>query len=627
MMNSNNKKEDNAKESIKKLADEANSHINYNKYLLEIGKIFKQQIILVKNLITNYSLNSVQNTSTAYDLAIKYKNELLSLNIKVKEEINKNLNKQENILKNINSDLFIENQRLSQFSIDNFILNNTINKYDSKIKSLTSGIESSRKYDLFREPKRENEIELKESKNVFLIHNLESQQKMLSFCRSYTINKYKNVKKQKKINNLKITISSLNNIINFYSVKLYGESNINPDNNKKEQKEKNKENKVNKKKSIIAIPNYKKEFDENHKNKNDFKSKKFISINEIIKENDSCSNESKNKNNSEHNSFNKNSLLVDNDSSLFSKKENEDKNINFSNKNNSERKKINILKIDELLDIENIEVKNEDIIDEELNSDEEVFFEKKVKPKKKISIDFLSNIKKEIPSINLTQIEFNKLKVINEADAYSLQKRKFEQENINGKINKLKKQKKSLQKKIEINKNKLDVIHNFIEDVKYNYKLLRPIKVQTSAAENPVIYIREQFLNIVEETITATEKKDKDKILTDKYKTGKTAVEEGEENDEEVGSDYSDEDEYIDNINNLENKENCNINKDKNNHFEKKKIFKNKEKNSKKIRTNLITKFESHEKEEIKNENNLNHNEIKYDIKNSILGSTLAQSK
>ena len=80
---------------------------------------------------------------------------------------------------------------------------------------------------------------------------------------------------------------------------------------------------------------------------------------------------------------------------------------------NIKRKKINILKIDKLLDIENIEVKDEDIIDEELNSDDEVFFEKKVKPKKKISIDFLPNIKKSIPTINLTQIEFNKLKVIN----------------------------------------------------------------------------------------------------------------------------------------------------------------------------------------------------------------------
>ena len=43
----------------------------------------------------------------------------------------------------------------------------------------------------------------------------------------------------------------------------------------------------------------------------------------------------------------------------------------------------------------------------------------KVKQKKKINDEFLPNIRKEVPSINLSQIEFNKLKVINDADAYS----------------------------------------------------------------------------------------------------------------------------------------------------------------------------------------------------------------
>ena len=49
---------------------------------------------------------------------------------------------------------------------------------------------------------------------------------------------------------------------------------------------------------------------------------------------------------------------------------------------------------------------------------------------------------------------------------------------------------------------------------------------------------------IVEETISQSEKKDNKNIY--KHKTGNTAVEEGEENDEELeGSDYSDEDEII----------------------------------------------------------------------------------
>jgi hypothetical protein len=278
-MNSN-KKKDNTKESITKLADEAKMHINNNKYLLEISEIFKQQISLVKNLITNYSLNSNQNISKSNDLAMKYKNELLSLNTKLKEEINKNINKQEYILKNINKDLSILNQTLSQFSIDNFILNNTINKYDSNITSLTNGIEASKKYDIFREPKRESEIELKESKNVFLVYNLECQQKMLSFCRSYTKYKYKNFKKRTKIDILKKNILKLKNIINYYSIKLYGEEqnkNIIQQKIKKNKKnDKNNDKKVDIKKRIRTNPNYKKEFGEKNKNLKNFEKKKNL---------------------------------------------------------------------------------------------------------------------------------------------------------------------------------------------------------------------------------------------------------------------------------------------------------------------------------------------------------------
>ena len=158
--------------------------------------------------------------------------------------------------------------------------------------------------------------------------------------------------------------------------------------------------------------------------------------------------EESNENNSDDNTINKTSFLNENDSSLFKNIHNE-KVKEKQKEKNKERKKINILNVDELLDIGNIEVEDEEIIDNELNSDDEVFFENKIKQKKKIKTDFLSNLKKEVPSINLSQIEFNKLKVINDADAYSLQKRNFEQGNINGKIRNMKKQIKNLEKKMK----------------------------------------------------------------------------------------------------------------------------------------------------------------------------------
>ena len=637
-----NKDQQYTKESITKLADEAKTQINQNKYLLEIIEIFNNQISMVKGLITNYSLNAHQNNNSNNNLPLKYKDQLSLLNSKLKEEINKNIKKQESMLNNISQDLLGANQTLSQFSIDNFILNNTIYKYDSRIKTLNEQVDSSKKYDLFREPKRESEIEIKESKNIFLVYNLECQQRMLSFCRAYANHKFKNFKKEIKINKIKKNLALLKKIIKYYCNKIYGDEtkvlnifNEKVENNKNGNAEGGTRN-VDIKKRIGTTPHYKKQFEQMEKNKK-FSENKFISINENMEENNDNNNnnnikEEKNQNDINDTSFNKTSFFNDNDISLF-KNINTDEYDNNKNKTaekNNERKKINILNIDELLDIENINVEDEEIIENELNSDDEVYFEKKIKPKKKIKTDFLPILKKDVPSINLSQIEFNKLKVINEADAYSLQKRKLEQGNINGKIKNIKKQIKNLEKKIGINLKKLNVIHNFIEDVKYNYKLLRPIKVQTSAAGNPVHYIREKLLNIVEETITQSEKKGNTE--NDKYKTGKTAVDEGEDyEDQVVGSDYSEEDEYIDSYENKyynsENKENENENNNIINLEGNNKIYKYKQKKNK-IKTNLISKFESNQKdEEEEKKKNQNQNEIYDDLNNNILGNTSAQSK
>jgi hypothetical protein len=607
-MNSINKKE-NTKESITRLADEAKQHINKNKYLIEIIEIFKQQISIVKNIIRNYSLNTKQNDKFKDNLPIKYREQLSSLNKRLKEEVNKNLTKHENSINYILKDLSSSNQTLAQFNIDNFILNNTINKYNDTIKILNESIDSSRKYDLFREPKRETEIELKESKNVFLVYNLECQQKMLSYCRDYAKYKSKNVIREIKINAIKNNISILKNIIKYYCSKVYGDgfkllTNINDQKTEDNQKiKKSTKNPVDIKKRIGTTPNEKNYFGKIKNNEN-FSEKKNIQINEKKEDNEQ---DSFDKNKSNDNSFNKTSLIFETDANLLKniyKKEDEKDNSNTEE--NTERKKINILKIDELLDIENIEIRDEDedIIDDELNSDDEVYFEKKVKSKKRISTDFLPNIKTQIPSINLSQIEFNKLKVINEADAYSLQKRKFEQGNINGQIKNLKKQIKNLGKRISINKKKLEVIHSFIEDVKYNYRLLRPIKIQTSAAGNPVNYIRERLLDVVGESISQSEKKENKieiGIGHDKNKTGKTAVEEGEENDEElVGSDYSEEEDYRENEDNKGSNSDNKENENNENISNKNKVIKLKEnkKNNNKIKTNLISRFELDEKDD-----------------------------
>lgn len=95
--------------------------------------------------------------------------------------------------------------------------------------------------------------------------------------------------------------------------------------------------------------------------------------------------------------------------------------------------------MEELFDLANNEGEKEAIIDEELHSDEEIIFETKIKSKKKIIVDYLPKIKKEVPNLYLSQIEFNKSKVMNEADLYSVQRRQFQMQNMDENIKMMKK--------------------------------------------------------------------------------------------------------------------------------------------------------------------------------------------
>ena len=602
-MNTINDLQQITKDSIAILADKARENIIQNKYLLEKINIFKNEIITVKNLINNFWLNSNQQKINNI-IASKYKEQLSLFNSNLKEEINKGQQKLKLLHKNSLSELSIEDRTLSQLSIDNFILNNTLSKLNSTTQSLNESIETSKKHEIFREPKRESIIDIKQSKTVFPVYNLELQQKMLSYCRAYSKYRYKNAKKLIKINIQKQNINALIDLIKTYTSKLA---------------EKSQENKPQIKNS--KIPNNSNNNNKIIKQKGKSKGKKLKRTktkskftNNILEQKLQEPNTVKS-NDHRQNSFNKKNSLNISVNNIFNS------DIKAKKEKPTERKKINILKIDELLDIDNIEAEDENIIDNELNSDDDVFFEKKVKPKKTINKEYITDLRKDVPIINLSQIEFNKIKVINEADAYSFQKRKLEQNNITWQIKNFKKQIKNLEKQISINKNKLKVIHNFIEDVKYNYKLLRPIKVQSSAAGNPVTYIREKLLDVVGETISKAEKKEG---LGTGKKTEKTAVEEGalDYEDEIVGSDYSDEDEYIENykdkdkdneINenkfgivgnhndndiNKENINNLNINnKDKTSNLSQNRKTKDDKvkKNNKDIKANLLTKFNHEE--------------------------------
>ena len=155
------------------------------------------------------------------------------------------------------------------------------------------------------------------------------------------------------------------------------------------------------------------------------------------------------------------------------------KNLSKKNKNNS--KKIDLLTVSQLFDVNNDEGKSEAIIDDELHSDDEVIFEQKVKQNNKICKGKrLEQIKSKIPKVDLSMIEFNKKKVINEADLYSLKRRKFLSKDIDEQIKELTIRKKEILHKCKINAKKIIAMKNFSKNMQNNYNILKPLKLKTS---------------------------------------------------------------------------------------------------------------------------------------------------
>ena len=158
---------------------------------------------------------------------------------------------------------------------------------------------------------------------------------------------------------------------------------------------------------------------------------------------------------------------------------------NLNKKNTSQNKngniKINILTVSELFDVNNNEGKEEAIIDDELHSDDEIIFEPKIKQQKKISKEEnLLKIKEQVPSVDLSQIEFNKQKVMNEGDLYSFENRVFKAQDIDEQLSEMRSKNKQMLRKLKNNLKKLQAMKNFVMNIKKNYKFYKSIKIKTS---------------------------------------------------------------------------------------------------------------------------------------------------
>ena len=512
------------KEQIISLAGEAKNKINQNRILSAQIDNYNNHIKLIKSFMNKYSENNKLTESLSNDNTNSKKNKFIKDEFKnYYQQLKQSVEELREATKKIkqkyetNNDIYFDdsdgdNLNYKQIQVDAFILSYSLEQKINIIKKLKESVHFSKDYNIFREPKRETLINTKYSEDYIDDINQENQRYCLYEIKQF--NKYYNKcqKKIKKINNCKNKINLFKQIIKYFE-QINNEKTKNNKTISSTNKINNKNiinsNKIVKNKKIITKKNYKSENDNNFYNtinpntygnlNNDDFGNNLEDLNTY--ETDQTFNFGKNLNN--------NLLSLTNNSIKNNSKKNESKNL----------KKINLPTVEELFDLTNNEGEKEAIIDDELHSDEEIVFETKIKPKKKINVDYLPKIKKEIPNLYLSQIEFNKSKVMNEADLYSYQRRKFQMQNVDENIKMMKKKIKIIKRRCKINEKKYETIQNFAKECENDYNRLKAIKVQMSMKQK-VNFMKKEFYNqhtkdVIDEEDELNYQKELDDYLND----------------------------------------------------------------------------------------------------------------
>ena len=297
---------------------------------------------------------------------------------------------------------------------------------------------------------------------------------MIYQCQNFIQYNNKCFKKEKEIGQIQNKKNCLNEIINYYNNEL-------GNNIKKEEKYKKIKNSNKKNKNLLMQTMILK----NEKELSLFEGKEDYLNEHLLLD-------------KENNNIDINDNLNINNITHYIEKSEIGKSINIDSKikkHKIHKSKIDFLTVDELFDVNNHEGKEEAIIDDELHSDEDMIFEKSIKPLKKIGIHYMAKIKKQVPFINLSQIEYNKQKIMNEADLYSLQRRKFNYLNVDENIKNMKKKVKKYKYKCKLNKKKMNVFENYAKNIENNYKALKPLKIQSSLGGVKIPKIQNFFMN------------------------------------------------------------------------------------------------------------------------------------
>ena len=563
MNKGNDNKKQKRKLKIKELAQIAIEKINENKILNETLYIFQSQInIIIKILNKKLKLNIDNNdnkdgtsitlnsnisgknnneNNTKLNIISIIKNDFLSYYQQLKELVessrevnNKYMQKCEKNNSTIFDELSLLKLDLNKNRIDNFILDYEIQQKNDLIKKLNENIKNSKKHSLFREIKRDTETNRAEGTKILNSENYYLQRDLQNECKNYNkcINKFH--KKEKKIKKMKETSKSLKEFIKYFE---QGKKS-NLDNKVDKVDKKNnlifgKKNNFDIKKNDIFSLHFKKK--SNNKKKSDKDYNNSIEINELGKKYQ-FGGDSLIINDEDENNIKDQTFLPQNNNieSLFFS----EKNLGVKNKEKEKKKKVkqklDFLTIDELFDLNNEEGEKEVIIQEELHSDDEVIFEKKIKNKNRINIDYLPQIKKQVPSLYFNQIEFNKKKVMNEADLYSFQRREYNKQNIDQNIKTMKKKIKIIKRRLKVNKQKLKALIDFDKKAEEQYELLKNIKVLSSMKDYNISFMKNEFYNY------RTRKNNKNNVIDEDEEKSHNYKEDDDKCDFDDIDDYSD---------------------------------------------------------------------------------------
>ena len=336
---------DKQEENMDNLASEANEIMAENKYYYKKLSLYEKYINITKDVITNLLSNN--NIESALKLFDKYIEEIQ----KDYDELNKIYEKNElpeynKLIDYLFSDITMGKPILEQKKNIKFCLENKKLEKEFIIKSLKNSIKKSKEFQLFREPSRYTLIEMKEGCKEIEKTTNELQQNMLYELKKCNKFKERIIKYNEQIKEIEKNIDILKN----YMKPKESELNISIENNIIDNKIKPKFNRV--------------------------KNELTISHNIEI-----------------FGRFNNKIYEEDNKSEGGSEDRKQKRNKREKRKNKIIKE---FIKVEDLFDISDVDIDKENIIDDDLNSDDEIVFNNKIRQPIKLTEYHIDDIKKEI---------------------------------------------------------------------------------------------------------------------------------------------------------------------------------------------------------------------------------------